>query len=93
MFYPGDRVILVNKKAEGARDNRFLTTGMVGTILEEEEVIDTWVSVCWDDDVKGHTCSGHAPINHGWRVSETAITLYNDANDISIDEQELLSLL
>lgn len=93
MFYPGDRVILVNKKAVGACDNRFLTTGMVGTISKEEDVVDSWASVCWDDDVKGHTCGGNAPVNHGWRVHKTAIALYNDTDDISIDEQEFLSLI
>lgn len=94
-FMPDDRVMLVDKSQPGAKDNKMLREGMVGTVSFEPRniLLDDWVSVVWDDDVGGHSCTDTAPMGHGWRVHKNSLKIVDLMTLPTVSDSDLLSLL
>lgn len=76
MFKIGDRV----KKISDAADSYKVPNGFKGTVVMN---CGELISVQWDIDIDGHTCSGRCPDRYGWNINKNCLQLISSCETIS----------
>lgn len=101
-YEEGDRVELTVDHPDGNDD---LMKGAMGYVVEDQgeegENCESWIAVCWDDEIENGHDAGHpdiCPNGRGWNVDRNWLAYVPsfDDRDMEYDlesEQELMSML
>lgn len=93
-FKDGDRVVLLEDNPDG---NPSMKAGLSGTVVDDMgadgDRSDSWVSVCWDEEVSGgHDCGGLCDHRYGWNVDRSWIELIAEREVVDDDIANLAEI-
>ena len=87
----GDRV---QAKYDYLNGNTNIRRGMSGTVCYIN-ARPPYISIRWDENVRGHDCNGCCEYDHGWNVTADGLILVCqvDSGEITVSEDDIIDFM